>query len=200
MFRTCFDQTEDAASTIQSPTGKFSQGGKRALDIVMVIFVTPFVLPVTLVAWLISFAQGGRGLHRHACIGKNGKEFARFKIQTGIGGEYQKPLIRFGRFLRASSIDELPQLWNVLIGDMSLIGPKPLAPIHRAEYDLAVPNAAYYQMRPGVTGFWQVNKRNSASIPERAAYDEAYFRTLSLACDLKIAFRTVFVVFQMAGK
>ncbi|MEE9428108.1 MAG: sugar transferase [Paracoccaceae bacterium] len=170
------------------------------MDIILVFLVAPFALPIALLAWLISYVQGGRGLHRHACIGKDGKKFARFKIQTGIGGEYQKPLIRSGRFLRASSIDELPQLWNVLIGDMSLIGPKPLAPIHQAEYDLAAPNAVYYKMRPGVTGFWQVDKRNIASIPERAKYDEIYFRSLSLACDLKIAFRTVFVVFQMAGK
>ena len=87
-----------------------------------------------------------------------------------------------GRLLRKTSLDELPQLWNVLKGDMSLVGPRPMMPEQRALY----PGRAYYSMRPGLTGPWQVSDRNETSFAGRAEFDAAYARRMSLRTDLVI--------------
>ena len=100
-----------------------------------------------------------------------------------------------GRLLRKTSLDELPQLWNVLKGDMSLVGPRPMMPEQRALY----PGRAYYQMRPGLTGPWQVSDRNAVSFAGRAEFDADYARRMSLATDLCILFLTVWVVLRGTG-
>jgi exopolysaccharide production protein ExoY len=102
---------------------------------------------------------------------------------------------RFGQVLRRSSLDELPQLWNVLIGDMSLIGPRPMMTSQVALY----PGKAYYSLRPGITGHWQTAGRNSTSFEARADYDTAYERDLCLGNDLRILMRTVTVVLKATG-
>lgn len=114
--------------------------------------------------------------------------------------EYQKlshdPRITFlGRLLRKSSLDELPQLWNVLIGEMSLIGPRPMMLSQRPMY----PGVAYYELRPGITGPWQVSGRSLTTFKSRAVYDESYYRELSLATDMHILARTVVVVLRATG-
>ena len=100
-----------------------------------------------------------------------------------------------GRLLRKTSLDELPQLWNVLKGDMSLVGPRPMMPEQRALY----PGRAYYQMRPGLTGPWQVSDRNEVSFAGRAEFDADYAGRMSLATDLGILFLTVWVVLRGTG-
>ena len=84
-------------------------------------------------------------------------------------------ITRFGRALRRSSFDELPQLWNVLQGEMSLVGPRPMMCSQKSLY----PGQEYYLMRPGVTGFWQVSARNQTSFRERAEFDRAYYAAIS---------------------
>ena len=101
----------------------------------------------------------------------------------------------FGRFLRKSSLDELPQLWNVFVGDMSLVGPRPMMLNQQALY----PGTAYYALRPGITGFWQTAGRNRTSFEARAEYDTSYEAELSLATDVKILARTVSVVVNGTG-
>ena len=97
-------------------------------------------------------------------------------------------ITRFGRLIRKSSLDELPQLWNVLIGDMSLVGPRPMMPDQRALY----PGRAYYALRPGITGPWQVSERNATSFADRARFDDKYHdRDLSLATDVRLLRPTV---------
>jgi lipopolysaccharide/colanic/teichoic acid biosynthesis glycosyltransferase len=100
-----------------------------------------------------------------------------------------------GRFLRRSSLDELPQLWNVLRGDMSIVGPRPMMCNQRALY----PGTEYYVMRPGITGYWQTSARNESSFHERAGFDQAYYRSLSFATDLAIIWRTFSVVLRGTG-
>ena len=101
-----------------------------------------------------------------------------------------------GRLLRKTSLDEMPQLWNVLRGDMSLVGPRPMLPEQYAQY----PGTDYLALRPGPTGSWQVSARNSSTFAERGRYDDQYSRDLSLGTDLQILLATLRVVVQGGGK
>ena len=100
-----------------------------------------------------------------------------------------------GRLIRKTSLDELPQLWNVLKGDMSLVGPRPMMVSQREIY----PGIAYYNLRPGITGNWQVSERNESEFRARAVYDTAYDRELNLKTDVNILFKTVGVVLRATG-
>jgi lipopolysaccharide/colanic/teichoic acid biosynthesis glycosyltransferase len=104
-------------------------------------------------------------------------------------------ITRVGRMLRRTSLDELPQVLNVLTGDMSLVGPRPMMPSQRTLY----PGSAYYRLRPGITGSWQVTDRNDSTFADRARFDTAYERELSLATDVKILLATVRVVLRGTG-
>ena len=106
-------------------------------------------------------------------------------------------ITRLGHILRKASIDELPQLWNVLRGEMSLIGPRPMMVDQQALYPN--PGAAYYRLRPGITGLWQVSDRNESSFVERATFDGSYYNDLSLKADLSIFVRTISVVMRATG-
>ena len=97
--------------------------------------------------------------------------------------------------MRKTSLDELPQLWNVLTGDMSLIGPRPMMPDQRVIY----PGRAYYALRPGVSGPWQVSDRNASTFARRADFDLDYHRTLSFTNDVKLILRTLSVVLRGTG-
>jgi exopolysaccharide production protein ExoY len=100
-----------------------------------------------------------------------------------------------GRVLRKISLDELPQLFNVLTGDMSLVGPRPIMVNQKALY----PGQRYYDLRPGLTGLWQVSDRNECSFAGRSRFDDIYHRTMSFGIDLRIIGQTVSVVFRGTG-
>nr|WP_313860126.1 sugar transferase [Parasedimentitalea psychrophila] len=100
-----------------------------------------------------------------------------------------------GRFIRKTSLDELPQLWNVLLGEMSLVGPRPMIPSQKTLY----PGQDYYDLHPGITGMWQVSLRNKSTFSDRAEFDTKYNRTLSLRTDLGILLKTVQVVLKGTG-
>jgi lipopolysaccharide/colanic/teichoic acid biosynthesis glycosyltransferase len=102
-----------------------------------------------------------------------------------------------GKFLRKTSLDELPQLWNVLLGDMSLVGPRPVVQDELARYGAAVDD--YLSLRPGITGLWQVSGRNHTTYAERVAYDQYYARNWTPWLDVRILFRTVWVVIARDG-
>jgi lipopolysaccharide/colanic/teichoic acid biosynthesis glycosyltransferase len=101
----------------------------------------------------------------------------------------------YGRILRRLSLDELPQLWNVLKGDMALIGPRPMMPHQRALYH----GQAYYAMRPGISGYWQVLERHGSEFVTRVHYDEIYHRDVSLMTDVVLILRTVNAVSRGTG-
>jgi len=100
-----------------------------------------------------------------------------------------------GRILRRASLDELPQLWNVLRGDMSLVGPRPMMICQQSLY----PGQGYYAVRPGITGYWQTSARNRSTFEARAAFDDAYEADLSLLTDMKVLAATVGVVVHGTG-
>jgi len=195
-------------------------GSKRALDVMVILAAAPLVLPVVLCLAFIVSRDGGRAFYGQRRLGKDGKIFTLWKLRSMVPNaearleQYlsQNPDARrewestqklrhdpritaFGRYLRKYSLDELPQLWNVLAGQMSLIGPRPMFPEQRPLY----PGMAYFDMRPGLTGLWQVSERNRCSFAERASYDTAYAQTMSLGTDLAILAKTVAVVVRGTG-
>ncbi len=193
---------------------------KRALDIVIVLLSAPVVLPVCLILILLIRRDGGPAFFSQTRIGRDGKPFTCWKLRSMVPqaddmlkgylsdnpearlewDEYQKlkndPRITgLGRFMRSSSLDELPQLWCVLKGDMSLVGPRPFLP----EQEPLYAGRTYYDLRPGITGLWQVNGHNDTCFAERETYDENYGKSVSLWSDICIMFRTVFVMFRGEG-
>ncbi len=104
---------------------------------------------------------------------------------------------RVGRFLRKTSLDELPQLWNVLRGEMSLVGPRPIVADEMERYGSVLP--LYLSVRPGLTGLWQVSGRSNCSYPERVSLDEQYLRNCSLWNDTIIIVKTIKVVLSGRG-
>jgi exopolysaccharide production protein ExoY len=104
-------------------------------------------------------------------------------------------ITKVGKFLRKCSLDELPQLWNVLLGDMSLVGPRPMMINQQQMY----PGMAYYALRPGITGYWQTAGRNRTTFEARAEFDDAYEAELSLMTDVKVLAATVAVVVNGTG-
>ncbi len=179
---------------------------KRAFDIVASLCGLILLSPViAIVAWQISRKLGSPVLFRQVRPGLNGKPFEMIKFRTmrDAVNSYGNPLpdsVRmtpFGSFLRSSSLDELPELWNVLKGEMSLVGPRPLLmeylPLYSAE------QYRRHEVRPGVTGWAQINGRNAISWPEKFTLDVWYVDNQSFWLDIKILFLTIKKVFIRDG-
>ncbi len=171
---------------------------KRLFDILASVAGLIILSPVILViALLIHKRIGSPILFRQVRPGIGGKPFEMVKFRTmrDAVDAYGNPLpdaermTDFGRFLRASSLDELPELWNVVIGDMSLVGPRPLLMEYLPLYDEL--QARRHDVRPGVTGWAQINGRNALSWDEKFSLDIWYVNNKSLWLDLKIIFLTV---------
>ena len=200
--------------------GLYRHGGKRLLDIVLVLLAAPFVVPLVLVLAIAAARDGGSPFYCQDRVGKGGRTFRMWKLRSMVvdadarmaahlaeneaarheWDQTQKlrndPRITpFGHFVRKSSLDELPQLWNVLTGDMSLVGPRPMMVCQKSLY----PCTAYYELRPGITGYWQTSGRNKTTFAARALFDAAYERELSLATDTAVLLRTVGVVVKGTG-
>ena len=171
---------------------------KRAFDIVAAGCALLVLAPVIVfVAWQISRKMGSPVFFRQVRPGLNGKPFEMIKFRTmrdaidasGNPLPDSERLTPFGQFLRSSSLDELPELWNVLKGDMSLVGPRPLLmeylPLYSPE------QARRHEVRPGVTGWAQVNGRNTLSWEEKFKLDVWYVDNRSLWLDIKVLFLTV---------
>jgi len=196
-------------------------GWKSALDITCILLSLPVWLPVmTLVALWVAVTSPGPIFYRQPRVGFKGRRFMLLKFRTmKVNAETQvheaylehlivsdRPmikldatgdprLIRGGKFLRATGLDELPQVFNVLRGEMSLVGPRPCTPNEFAHY------APWQRERvnglPGLTGYWQVNGKNKTTFNEMIAMDLFYLKNLSFLLDLKIIFKTCAV---MAGQ
>ena len=193
---------------------------KRAMDVALVVAVAAPTLAILVPLMAIIALDGRSPIYVQKRLGRGGQVFRMFKLRSMVADADQildtylarKPEARaqwdrtqklkndpritfFGAFIRKTSLDELPQLMNVLLGDMSLVGPRPMMVAQKELY----PGAAYYEMRPGITSLWQVSERNESSFSERASYDTAYFRQMSLGTDLKVMAQTVKVVFRATG-
>lgn len=179
---------------------------KRALDIAVAgAGLVTLSLPLAALAWLVQSKLGSPVLFKQTRPGLNGQPFTMYKFRTmtderGPDDELlpdAQRLTSFGKFLRSSSLDELPELWNVLRGDMSLVGPRPLLMSYLPLY--SEQQARRHEVRPGITGWAQVNGRNALSWPQKFEYDVWYVDHRSLALDLRILQLTVQKVFKREG-
>lgn len=179
---------------------------KRVLDILCSLAaIILFCWLFAIVALLVRIKLGSPVIFKQPRPGKDEKVFMLHKFrsmsdETDDKGELlpdEMRLTRFGRFLRSTSLDELPELWDILIGNMSIIGPRPLLvkylPLYNDE------QRRRHEVRPGLTGWAQVHGRNLTSWEERFAYDTDYVDHLSFALDVKIVFMTVHCVFAREG-
>jgi lipopolysaccharide/colanic/teichoic acid biosynthesis glycosyltransferase len=175
---------------------------KRALDVVGAAALLVLVSPVLLLAAAaIRASMGPPVLYRQVRTGRGGAPFTLLKLRTMLPANAGVPdaarLTPLGRVLRATSVDELPQLWNVLRGEMSLVGPRPLLPAYLGRYSRE--QARRHEVRPGLTGLAQVSGRNALGWEERFALDVWYVDHRGLALDLRILWRTLPVVVRRRG-
>jgi UDP-galactose-lipid carrier transferase len=215
-----------AAATIHSGSAiTASRTGsivKRAADLLGAAFlIAVAALPMAVISLVIA-ASGQSPVFGHKRVGLNGKTFRCLKFRTMVNdaeaalkrhldqnpaaaeewAEHRKlvndpRITRIGRFLRETSLDEIPQLFNVLRGEMSLVGPRPVTEEELVRYRTAV--SSYLSIRPGITGLWQVSGRNDISYDRRVSLDAFYAANANLFLDAKILFQTVGVVLLRRG-
>ncbi len=196
---------------------------KRLFDIVVSLCALVFVVPLTFVIWLVdSFGENkGPVFYKQRRIGKDHRPFYIYKYRSMIvdadkklkedqalyalyvKNSYKLPpdkdprITGFGRFLRKSSVDELPQFFNILKGDMSLIGPRPVVEEELAQYGDRVDK--FLSVTPGAMGYWQASGRSTVHYPERCELELYYVDHASLWFDIKILFRNIISIFKTEG-
>ena len=183
---------------------------KRLFDIIGAIIILPFVLLVILIlAPIIYFTDRGPIFYNAPRIGKNCKQFKMYKLRSmyvnspdlrnadgsTFNSDNDPRVTPIGRFMRKTSLDEFPQFLNVLLGDMSFVGPRPtLGNASLKLEDLVGYRKMRYTVKPGITGYAQAYFRNSISQEEKFRYDTEYVKNISLGLDIKILFATAFSV------
>ncbi|NLG72983.1 MAG: exopolysaccharide biosynthesis protein [Chloroflexi bacterium] len=204
-------------------SSRAARAAKSILDWLLAFWLLVLLSPLwLLIALWIKLDSPGPVIFRQPRLGQDGRIFPLLKFRTMVPTaeqeleevlqgspqarlsweQYQKlrqdpRLTRCGRILRRFSLDEIPQLWNVLRGEMSLVGPRPILPRQRELY--GAPFSVYCQVKPGMTGLWQVNGRSRTSFSERVDWDAAYLQNWSLRLDLHILLRTIGVVLRGDG-
>lgn len=195
---------------------------KRAADLTLLVLFSPLLVPfVLLLALAVRIKTGAQPFYSQTRVGRNGRNFTMWKLRTMVVdadarlAEYLEAnpearaewdhhqkltndprITRFGRLLRKTSLDELPQLWNVFLGEMSLVGPRPMMVKQKDMY----PGMDYYDLRPGLTGLWQISERNETSFAQRAWFDCQYNRGLSPLNDAMILLGTFGAIFRGTGR
>ncbi len=202
----------------KSVTDHYATWGKRVFDIAFASIVLTVFSPVYLAITLLVFISSpGSVLYIHPRVGLNGSKFNCIKFRTMINGadqaledylnacpisraEYESSfklkhdprITKIGKFLRTTSLDELPQFWNVLMGDMSVVGPRPLVQDELSKYGTAIDRVL--SVRPGIAGLWQVSGRNDIPYAKRVQIDASYVKRMSFLLDLHLIFKTILVV------
>jgi lipopolysaccharide/colanic/teichoic acid biosynthesis glycosyltransferase len=180
--------------------------GKRLFDLAVAVSASVIAAPILgLVALLVRAKLGAPVLFRQTRPGLYGKPFTLYKFRTMTDARDAQGnllpdaarLTPFGRFLRSTSLDELPELWNVLRGDMSLVGPRPLLMQYLDRY--TPDQARRHEVRPGITGWAQVNGRNALTWEQKFALDVWYVDHLSFGLDLKIIALTLWKILKREG-
>ena len=204
----------------QRRRGIYRNGLKRLFDVVAILVTSVAIVPVIFILALIVARDGHNPFYSSERVGRNGRTFRMLKLRTMVPDadallerylsenaaaraewdatqklKNDPRITLLGRFLRKSSMDELPQIWNVLVGDMSVVGPRPMMPSQRAMYH----GLSYYALRPGMTGPWQVSMRNDGGFTDRCDFDREYDRDLSFPHDLSLILRTFSVIFRGTG-
>ncbi|MDA5094649.1 sugar transferase [Aliiroseovarius sp. KMU-50] len=211
----------DAVEDLPKPeAGYYSRFGKRVLDIFIVLVSLPLVLPIIAISACVVMLDGSNPFYAQKRVGRGNKVFWMWKLRSMVPNaketlsrvlnkdraarlEWEKnqklkndPRITwFGHYIRKFSVDELPQIWNVLRGEMSIVGPRPMMPEQRSLY----PGRSYYRFRPGLTGFWQVSDRNESSFAARSDHDRKYAKRVSIKTDILVILSTVKVVLHGTG-
>jgi lipopolysaccharide/colanic/teichoic acid biosynthesis glycosyltransferase len=182
---------------------------KRALDLVLGCATAIVSAPVVaLLALLVRLESPGDPIYRQARVGKNGQLFSIYKLRTMVSGaeftgaglaiaQGDDRITRVGALLRRYSLDELPNLWNVLRGEMSIVGPRPTVPVQVQQYTER--QRGRLAVKPGITGWAQINGRASLPWPERIELDLWYVEHRSLRLDLLILARTIRIVLTGHG-
>jgi sugar transferase EpsL len=184
----------------------YRQAGKRVFDIALVSLTAPIWLAVVAVVAVIVWIKIGTPvLFRHVRPGRDGRLFTLVKFRTMTDARDDRGdllpdhvrLTAWGRLLRACSLDELPELWNVLRGEMSLVGPRPLLVEYLDRY--TAEQARRHEVAPGITGLAQVNGRNALGWDQRFVLDVRYVDTCSLGLDIRILLKTISNVVARRG-
>ena len=200
--------------------GVYRNALKRILDLAGVLLLAIPAIIILIILAVVIACSGNLPFYSQKRVGKNGRVFRMWKLRSMVPNAEQRlkeflaenpaaraewdrtqklkndpRITRIGRFIRKSSLDELPQLFNVFNGEMSLVGPRPMM----CEQQDLYPGRAYFQLLPGITGFWQISERNETSFAERAYYDTSYHQQLSLVTDLRVLYQTVAVVLRGTG-
>lgn len=208
--------------TRRQAEGVYARVGKRIFDVGVTLFVAPVVVPLVAVLAAGVALDGHSPFFVQRRVGKGGRSFGCLKLRSmrpdadkaldavlatdrqaaEEWAAFQKltndpRVTRLGRFLRKSSLDELPQFWNVLKGDMSIVGPRPVLPVELSRYARAARD--YMAVRPGLAGAWQAGGRNRVSYEQRIRLDEDYAARVSLGEDLRLMLRTAGAVFRGTG-
>ncbi len=212
--------TEVDTRSAQQSKNFYCTAGKRVLDVLFSVCALVLVSPLILLAAVVISFDGHPPFYRQQRVGMNGRTFTIYKLRSmcvnaderleehladnpearAEWDETQKlrndPRITpVGRIIRKTSIDELPQFLNVLLGDMSVVGPRPITPEQKSMYG----GTAYYAMRPGITGPWQVGDRNLSSFADRSRYDEDYHGSITFLNDTRMVLKTLHVVARGTG-
>jgi len=196
---------------------------KRIFDVFFCLLIAPLVLPVVAVLAFIVRMDGGPAFFSHTRVGRDGRAFKCWKIRSMVVGAEEKlkahlennpeaaaewerdfkltddpRITRLGDIMRRTSLDELPQFFNVFRGDMSVVGPRPITEIELMRY--GTHQRAYLDARPGVTGVWQVSGRNDVSYESRVEMDASYMEKMSLGLDISIIFKTITHMLLRTGR
>ncbi|MBR0650914.1 sugar transferase [Roseomonas terrae] len=205
------------------PVIGFTPVVKRAADVAIAAAALLFAAPFFLVVSLLVRADGGPAFYAHPRVGRDGRIFGCLKFRSMVVDSQARleallasdpaareewettrklkndpRITRTGRFLRATSLDELPQLINVLLGEMAIVGPRPVTQSELDSYYGAAA-AHYVTVRPGITGLWQVSGRSETSYDQRVALDVAYVSQPSLMADMRILIKTPVAVLSRRG-
>lgn len=206
--------------TVPERRGAYRNCFKRIFDMLAVVLTSVVVVPLVAILAVVLAMEGHKPFYVSERVGRGGRPFRMLKLRTMVDdaddqladylernaharSEWEKTqklksdprITAVGHFLRKSSLDELPQLWNIFVGDMSLVGPRPMMPCQRAMY----PGLSYYGLRPGLTGPWQISSRNDVGFSQRSEFDGQYDDQLSLGTDVRILLKTVGAVLRGTG-
>lgn len=211
-----------AEAVVASGKGSLSLT-KRAFDLGLALILLPFLLPLIAFLALLVSCDGAGAFFGHTRVGKDGKPFKCWKLRSMVpdakerleahlrenpaaAAEWARDfkltddlrITRLGRILRKTSLDELPQIWNVLKGEMSFVGPRPVTREELAKYRGY--EWCYLSAKPGITGLWQVSGRNDVDYSMRVQMDVTYVASRSLAGDIAIIYRTAGAILKRTGR
>jgi Undecaprenyl-phosphate galactose phosphotransferase WbaP len=220
--RSVADPFGTSPAAFASSRGWLGYPGKRVFDILGAALFGLLLSPLIVVVVFLIRREGHAVLFRHKRVGHNGRVFHCLKFRTMVTNAEQvlrevlrdhpelrdewtqnhklrndPRITRVGRFLRLTSLDELPQLWNIFQGDMSLVGPRPVVRAELLRYGRNVAN--YLSVKPGLTGLWQVKGRSDTTYRRRVAMDTYYVRNQSIVLDFRILAATAGAVWRRAG-